>query len=321
MHEIITKAVALVAAAGGMAALGKIIDMAIRESEEDKLREWLAAWWVRFDDVRWSNFGQKEAEIAIEKIDRWTGRRLLSRQRLKAVTCACGVALIFSLLSVLVRLYLTADAKHSYFDTIVRSFTPDRNYWVLSVAFPTAVLTLAISFSVLRWIATIVSRLQTTGARGVALFSVLLCAHFALLLYWSWISSAIVVIPAMVAVYTINYNYTDTLQNILRWYVYEMFSSPAARIENLFSPFYAPLGRSSGLEATYGHFKSVLDILSNGARIGFALVFLSSFVFGAFLKPITSRVWAGMIDKKIPLFTTLFGLIGTMFCIIAVLLQ
>ena len=39
-------------------------------------------WWIRFDDVRWNNFGRKEAEFAVALLDKWFGKRFLSIRRL-----------------------------------------------------------------------------------------------------------------------------------------------------------------------------------------------------------------------------------------------
>jgi hypothetical protein len=64
---------------------------------------------------------------------------------------------------------------------------------------------------------------------------------------------------------------------------------------------------------------ALLDILSNGVRIGFALVFLSSYLFGNLMQPFVGRVWEGMIESKKPFFTSIFGGIGAVFAVTKVL--
>jgi hypothetical protein len=50
------------AALGGFAAIGGLIDLAMCKSEKARLKTKLEDWWLRFDDVKQSNFGRKEAE-------------------------------------------------------------------------------------------------------------------------------------------------------------------------------------------------------------------------------------------------------------------
>ena len=44
---------------GGCAAIGGLIDLAMYKSEKAKLKAKLKDWWLRFDDVKWSNFGRR----------------------------------------------------------------------------------------------------------------------------------------------------------------------------------------------------------------------------------------------------------------------
>src|SRR5262245_14145196 len=72
---------AALTAIGGLAAIGGLIDLALYKSEKEKLKALLEDWWLRFTDVKWSNFGRAEAELAIQILDRWAGPRLWSWKR------------------------------------------------------------------------------------------------------------------------------------------------------------------------------------------------------------------------------------------------
>jgi hypothetical protein len=52
------------AAFGGSAAIGGLIDLAMYKSENAKLKAKLEDWWLRFTDVKWSNFDRKEGCLA-----------------------------------------------------------------------------------------------------------------------------------------------------------------------------------------------------------------------------------------------------------------
>src|SRR5882757_6566830 len=67
------------------------------KAEKKKLQDWLETWWLRFTDVRWSNFGRKEAELAVQILDRWAGPRLWSWKRWRFSLLVTLLALTFAI--------------------------------------------------------------------------------------------------------------------------------------------------------------------------------------------------------------------------------
>ena len=59
-----------------------LIDFLIGKAGQAKAKDFLLKWWVRFDDVRWRNFGRKEGMFAGELIERWFGRKIWSIRRI-----------------------------------------------------------------------------------------------------------------------------------------------------------------------------------------------------------------------------------------------
>ena len=58
---------------GGLAGIGALNDLAMyKKPEKDKLKALLEDWWLRFTDVKWSNFGRAEAELAVQ-MEHWQG--------------------------------------------------------------------------------------------------------------------------------------------------------------------------------------------------------------------------------------------------------
>ena len=76
------KALAIVVAFG---VVGAFIDFYIGKPGQQRVRDRLETWWLRFSYVRWGNFGREEALFAVQVMDRLFGRRLLSVQRIIAV--------------------------------------------------------------------------------------------------------------------------------------------------------------------------------------------------------------------------------------------
>jgi hypothetical protein len=48
--------------------LGAFVDFLIGKTGQQKAKDFLLEWWVRFDDVRWTNFGREEGLFATEFI-------------------------------------------------------------------------------------------------------------------------------------------------------------------------------------------------------------------------------------------------------------
>jgi hypothetical protein len=52
-----------IAAVGGFSGLGTFIDFLIGKTGQERAKDFLLRWWVRFDDVGWRNFGREEGIV------------------------------------------------------------------------------------------------------------------------------------------------------------------------------------------------------------------------------------------------------------------
>ena len=167
----------------------------------------------------------------------------------------------------------------------------------------------------------------------MAAFCLLLAIHVALLLYWSvavWVLQV-----GVLMIYAIVYQFTsvgpDELAKMAGQPIADAFLTPVASI---FRDFLGGKADSTGFPeptaptwsvlfswhnppdvpfasvVTHG-VKVLMDFVANGLRILFALVFLSSFVFRPLIQEPVSRLWYGAMNSGKPLFTMLFGAIGT----------
>jgi hypothetical protein len=64
-----------------LGAAGAFIDFLMGRAGQDRARDLLTRWWVRFDDVHWDNFGRKEALFAISILDRLAGKTIIDLRR------------------------------------------------------------------------------------------------------------------------------------------------------------------------------------------------------------------------------------------------
>src|SRR5215469_5431885 len=62
--------------------LGRFIDFLIGKAGQERAKDFLLRWWVRFDDVRWRNFGREEGLFSGHLIERWFGLHPWSYRRI-----------------------------------------------------------------------------------------------------------------------------------------------------------------------------------------------------------------------------------------------
>ena len=85
--------------------LGAFIDFLIGKTGQEKAKDFLLKWWLRFDDVRWNNFGREEGFFAARLMDRWLGRRLFSIRRILSAFIICFLFVGGTILSLLISGY------------------------------------------------------------------------------------------------------------------------------------------------------------------------------------------------------------------------
>ena len=313
---------------GGLALIGGLIDLAMRRSEKDRLNDWLIKWWDRFDSVEWSNFGRKEAELAVELLDRIVASRLWSWKRWRFVLTVCAGTYVLMLLWTMIRLYfangLYVPAANppsvrlfplTPFDPLMRITDND------IVAILVQAVSFALSFSLTRALSQLVIRVSVNSLATVCAFLVLIALQ--LFFFQVWTAH---VVPHLVETITgvrglvnvlngrSNASYLEIVDRL-----HILLTHVPANSTIFFNPLdllgYEHVGRLSGTGysmATFARrgYALTLDYLAFLPRILLSFVFLGSFLFRPLIQAPSSRLWAGMIDAKLPVFATVFGTTG-----------
>ncbi len=299
-------------AIGGLAAVGGLIDLALYKSEKEKLKALLEDWWLKFTDVKWSNFGRVEADLAIQILDRWAGPRLWSWKRWRF-----SVVINLGVLALVAAWVVVRGAWHG------RENDPFRDYTAYimssSIAYEVIATTVAfaLSLSVTRFLGMCAGRLCRTKLPNAPIFALLLVLHLFLLLYWSavvftleWMPLTAVAMLAAVA------QGSPAGLDLAKRVVH-------AQLEFLGRPVWTILlgldyFETKTVTVVVAH-KLAMDLVANGLRILFALVFLSSFVFRPLIQEPVSRLWYGAMNSGKPIFTMLFGAVGTIIAVARIL--
>jgi hypothetical protein len=292
-------------ALGGAAGVGALIDLLMYRSEKKKLKARLEDWWLWFSDVSWNNFGRKEAELSIEILDRWAGSRLWSWKRWRfSLAVAAGLFVVCFAVWALWYVYEYDDSFAVFWSEALEYQLPEAD------AIPGATITFALSLSVTRLIATIVARLDRGPLFNMCMFTLLLLAHLLLLRIWSPAMHAWEALPVILRLYGMDdYNALAEWWNTLSFQLKSVFNG-----WELFNLHTEHLLGSTAILWT-----RALELASNGIRIVFALVFLSSFIFRPLVQEPISRLFYGIIDSDKPFFTMLFAGLGVLVAVEKVL--
>lgn len=346
---------------GGLAAIGAAIDFLMSRAEKKRLNNWLAEWWIRFDDVKWSNFGKAEAELAIALLDRYTGPRLWSWVRWRFAFRIALVAYVVTVMWTIIRyVWLrsvdgldlaalqadlgTHEAWRLISDAAWAAVSTDPVRWLAPeavVGFAFVLLTFALSFSFTRYVSVLAARASTTTARTIAAFTALLALHLFLLLVWGsvmhlvgnfavglpnlLIDAPLAGLPLDKAVADYTESVRETLMDMTRAAesldLLDMLSF--LRVDavtdlldanaELLTP---PLEARFVVLFVFMSFQAIMNLLANGVRLAFAVLFLSSFVFRPLVQKPISRLWLAILESGKPFFTTLFGIIGAIFVLL-----
>ncbi len=304
--------ISILLALGGivsLGALGGLIDFMMRGSEKKKLEAWLIAWWVRFDDVKRGNFGREEARWFVDLLDRWFGASLWSAKRWTVVLPLSLVLLAVTIVWISLR-YVAAHAGAPNLAQALWTFwtnTLPRPDMAILIALVALSVLFGASFSFMRLIAWLVARWSPDGWTGFVVFLLLVAVQVAVLLYWSvvYVTALVLLIaPLVYANLSLALIWKD-----LQFAVFDKLS-PAERWSEIWDPFSVPIDATSGIGHLLNLYTSELTLIANGLRLGFALVFLASFLFQPVIKPFVSRLWEGVIESRKPVFTLLLGSIG-----------
>jgi hypothetical protein len=155
--------------------LGAFIDFLIGRTGQERAKDFLLKWWVRFDDVGWKNFGREEGLFAGQLIERWFGRRIWSSRRI----------LVAVLLFILFLLggYITRQPPKGLPDIWCLACKGEARLLILEVILAYMAYSLSMSFT--KFITFRLAYLSGDGTfRNLSVFIVVLIINYLVILLW-----------------------------------------------------------------------------------------------------------------------------------------
>jgi hypothetical protein len=284
--------------------LGAFIDFLIGKTGQQKAKDLLLEWWVRFDDVRWKNFGREEGLFAGHLIERWFGRRIWSFSRLKTA---------FALLSIFLLIgYLNSLISSKSF--IVCGLCSDNISFGMNELI-VSLLAFSISVSLTKLITFRMADLCGVGeVRNLVIFVMMTIINYLILIYWAPIAAesrrgvilnlhSEVIFPVYIPTALIVYTFS------LIKLVAHVITTNTILGSNETIPFYPKI------VIDYVKWNGPIDILAlfflsifpSVFRFALSIIFVGSFLLRPLVMRPVSLVWARIVESEKPVFTVIFG--------------
>jgi hypothetical protein len=270
-----SSALTTIAACGGV---GAFIDFYIGRRGQQRVRDWLETWWLKFSDVKWGNLGREEALFAARLIDRLCGSRIFSVRRLIST-----VILTVSSIVIVVGIFMLNG--YSLREMFIISYKNDE---VPLLALIMTIFTIPISFSITKIISVNIALMTVKWPRSNIIgLIILFVTQYFMLRYWSLF---VVVYHDVMGLALVNFN------------------NAVLSIKSAFfrEEIYAILENRYDLIDFLPNVSFMIGFLPNLMRLCITVIFIGSFFLKTIQSPIMT-LWAHIVESEKPIFTLLFG--------------
>jgi hypothetical protein len=289
METLRNIALAVIAVGG----LGAFIDFLMGRIGQQRAKDFLLKWWVRFDDVCWSNFGREEGLFAGGVIEKWFAKKIWSLRRIV-------MAVIILSLSLLIGYFIFKTSPPSWHlisspaDRHIECNLCNAALSVKIAVFIVFFIGFSVSVSFTKAITFRIAYLCGMGkVRNLTIYAVMLIVNFLMLIYWSQL--------------------TGSVKNV----VVEFVGDPPP-LKDLLEDIGLIIEGSIFLGKSYiwfyfeGHMIDMfplyaLSYFPSVLRCLLSLIFVGSFLLRPLLMRPVSLVWARIVESDKPVFTVIFG--------------
>jgi hypothetical protein len=299
--------------------LGAFIDFLIGKAGQARAKDFLLRWWVRFDDVRWRNFGREEGLFAARLIERWFGKRIFSLRRIVA---AVLLYLIFLIIAYLIVITLSANPSVDWFASagdwvfslpgaqITLRINPSELIENIAATYLIYFLAFSISASITKYLSFKIAYLCGSGEiRNFLVFALMLVVNCLIILIWFPVAEMnrvwfLTFLNEISSGHHITSVLNRTFQTVIysRWvYLYLFFEPP------FHSKLFFLFSESSWSNKIYIHSLRCLILFPSIMRFILATIFVGSFLLKPLIMRPMSLVWARIIESEKPVFTLIFG--------------
>jgi hypothetical protein len=307
--------------------LGAFIDFLIGRTGQERAKDFLLRWWMRFEDVRWRNFGREEGLFAAQLIEKCFGKRIWSVRRIAA-------ALLFLILFLIVgysefiifpstKDFLCFGCKDDllYYDrsinmlrslsssgNIICAHCTNRDAWplgLISLFLSVVAFSISVSFTIL-----LTSRMASLCGvgelRNIVIFVLMLFVNYLILAFWFPVTQVVKFNEAKAFLAVAMFQDLTLLKSFVGDVISAVFDNLSQIIRNL---------SLHNIRTIVSSFKEPVDLFALSLvtlcpslfRFLLSIVFVSSFLLRPLVMRPVSLVWARIIESDKPVFTVIFG--------------
>ena len=308
--------------------LGAFIDFLIGKTGQQRAKDFLLRWWVRFDDIHWKNFGREEGFFAANLIGRWFGKNTWSLRRILE-----GLVLLAALIGFN---YLRRQAMFGDQATY-EQFFDNRTLSKITVEVIVTIVGFSVATSFTKFVTLRMACLCGTGkAKNLIIFMLMLVINYIIFIVWlpvtdgmrNWTVALIFDYKERLKLLEIPPGYEPhrispyPYQNFYEMHFflqYEIFFAPVGVfIRQMISSIHGALSEiyPSNL-ARIVNYVGIIDHFSCGVlamplfpslfRFVLSIIFVGSFLLRPLIMRPVSLVWVRIIESEKPVFTLMFG--------------
>ncbi|HJQ56808.1 MAG TPA: hypothetical protein VJ890_07870 [Vineibacter sp.] len=292
-----------------LGGLGGAIDFLLGKQGQKRWRDRLESWWYRFDDVKWRNFGAREAQLVVDLLDRKCGQLLFSLRRTKFVAWALIAASLCG---------LTITALKGHLPVLLQRGRVE--YHILGLAhLLVSGLMLGVSVSFTRFLSALGVRFASHSvATSLLFFVTVIVIHVIALMYWTTVTNAVaglLTLPLTPWSWGVVINTTEEyfvqLWNMLGRVLPEVAAPMIAYLWSRWDEdFWKALGDAlwpHGSDSPPLNAAWLLALLPNAARLLVALTFIASFALRPVVQAPLSLLWRRVVESDKPIATLTLG--------------
>jgi hypothetical protein len=307
LKDILWTVLSTVLIVGG---LGAFIDFLIGNAGQAKAKDFLLKWWVRFDDVRWRNFGREEGLFAGRLIEKWFGRRMCSLRRV------ISTLIIFIVCFVILNLeYKILTTNPLYFYTKTNLFG---NVWAFFIAF----VGFSVGITFTKFITFRMAYACGIGEmRNSIIFLMMLFINYVVFVTWLPITIAMKNnLTTVIVLLSSDFSASQLIENSVQILLLIGYIIRDAFIQILTGPLVNILTFSHEIsfvllhpvEPIVPHALLTMSTVPSLFRFSLSIVFLGSFLLRPLVMRPISLVWARVVESEKPVFTLIFGFAGAL---------
>jgi len=283
-----------VALVGG---LGAFIDFLIGKTGQERAKDFLLRWWVRFDDVQWKNFGREEGLFSGRLLDKWFGGNIWNLLRIWR-------ALEFLILCfILTYIKFLLMENHNFIVCDVC----EEGFWSVAVSLVTSIAGFCLSVSFTKFITYTMAYLCGIGKiQNLIVFIGAFVLNYFLLLLWYpvTLSVRIALVYILLGGSFVSFDFFHILFVGIIWKsLLNIISSHDYTLSYL-REFLISTNNLDSLALI------LLSLFPSLLRLLLSIVFVGSFLLRPFVMRPVNFVWRRIIESEKPVFTLTFGAVA-----------